>query len=392
MSGVHSIIPPSSAGIWGKPLGCTGWPLMAASYPEPDDSPETLDGEASHEIGSDLISDYTRGPNQCRTVDKFVDQKASNGIIYTTEMYEAAKIYADDVGAIMHERNIFGGPCYGNEHKVYAPQIHEQSFGTLDQFIFDRPNNELFLWDYKYGFLLVEAFENWQGIDYLAGLINEFNIDGIEDQNIKVHLRIAQPRAFHRDGPIREWTFMLSDIRAHINHLSVNAHKALSNFSEIRTGSHCVYCSARHACPAALKAGTQLYEVALKPVPMELTPDALGVQLAIIKRAIKSLEYLESGYDEQVKNLIRGGTLIPGWMVENGRGRERWAKPAAEIITLGKLLKQDLAKPLEAITPNAARKLGIDDAVIKMYSKKPNTGLKIVSDNGNKAKQVFKTL
>ena len=362
---------------------------MSAQYPEPDDSPEALDGEASHEIAAELINDYTRGPTSLRTVDKFIDKKASNGIIYTEEMYDAAKIYADDVGAVMIDRGIFGGPCFGNEHKIHAPQIHELSEGTLDQFIFDRPNNELFLWDYKFGFLLVEAFENWQGINYLAGLINEFNIDGIEDQNIKVHLRIAQPRAFHRDGPIREWTFMLSDIRGHINNLQVNAHKALSNFSEIHTGSHCAYCSARHACPAANKAGIQLYEVAMRPVPMELDPESLGVQLAIIKRAIKALEYLESGYDEQVKNLIRGGTLIPGWIVEPGRGRERWAKPAAEVIALGKMLKQDLAKPPEAITPNAARKLGIDDAVVKAYSEKPVTGLKVVQDNGNKARQVF---
>ena len=389
MSGVHSIIPPSSAGIWGKPGGCTGWPLMAAQYPEPDDSPEALDGEASHELAAALISDYTRGPTSLRTVDKFIDKKASNGIIFTEEMYDAAKLYADDVGEVMHDQKIFGGPCFGNEHKIHAPQIHELSEGTLDQFIFDRSTNDLFLWDYKFGFLIVEAFENWQGINYLAGLINEFNIDGIEDQNIKVHLRIAQPRAFHRDGPIREWTFMLSDIRGHINNLCVNANKALSNFSEIHTGPHCAYCTARHACPAATKCGTQLFEVAMRPVPMELDPESLGVQLAIIKRAIKALEYLESGYDEQVKNLIRGGTLIPGWMVETGRGRERWAKPASEVIALGKLLKQDLAKPLEAITPNAARKLGIDNAVISAYSEKPSTGLKVVPDDGKKARQVF---
>lgn len=388
MSGVHSIIPPSSAGIWGKPLGCTGWPLMAASYPEPDDSPDALDGEASHEIAAELINDHTRGPT-VRGPEYFVDKKASNGIIYTEEMYEAAKEYADDVGNIMRERAIFGGPCFGTEFKVRAPQIHELSEGTLDQFIFDRPNNELFIWDYKFGYLLVEAFENWQGINYLAGLINHFGIDGIEDQNIKVHLRIAQPRAFHRDGPIREWTFMLSDIRGHVSTLHVNAHKALSNFSEIRTGSHCAYCSARYACPAANKVGTQLFEVAMRPVPMELDPESLGIQLAIIKRAIKALEYLESGYDEQVKNLIRSGKLVPGWMVEQGYGRETWAKPIAEVIAFGKMLGHDLKKPDEAITPNQARQLGIDDAVIKMYSTIPTRGIKIVPDDGKKARQIF---
>jgi hypothetical protein len=121
---------------------------------------------------------------------------------------------------------------------------------------------------------------------------------------------------------------------------------------------------------------------------VELSPEALGVQFAIIQRARKQLEYLESGYEEQIKGLMRSGASVPGFRVEESVGRERWAKPIEEVVALGDMLGHDLRKR-DAITPNQARKLGIDDAVIMAYSEKPRTGTKVVADNGNKAKQVF---
>ena len=36
-----------------------------------------------------------------------------------------------------------------------------------------------------------------------------------------------------------------------------------------------------------------------------------------------------------------------------------------------------------------AIKLGVDETVINAYSETPKTGIKLVPDNGNKAKQVF---
>ena len=291
MSGIHSILPPSSAEIWGPPEGCTGWVLMSQQYPETEDGEEALEGEASHEIATSLINSATRAPTLPGS-ENFVGKQATNGIIYTDEMYEGAREYANDVNKVMQERAIFGGLGFGTEQCLTMPQIHELSFGTPDQFIYDTINHELFIWDYKFGYIIYEAFENWQIINYIAGIVELLNLNGIDDQNITVHLRIVQPRAFHRDGSIRQWTVKLSNLRGYFNILHSNAHIALSNDSIIRSGKHCRFCSARHACPAALQAGMTLYETAIKPVPIELSPQALGVQLLIIQRAIKQLEYL----------------------------------------------------------------------------------------------------
>ena len=384
----HSIIPPSSAGIWGKPDGCTGWVLMSQMYPELEETPEAKEGEASHEIAERMNNANTRGRVGYPTKEEIVGAVASNGVVFTEEMYDAAEMFADDVAMVMRDLSVFGGPHLGIEKRVEAKRIHELSYGTTDAFIYGKNKGKLYIWDYKFGFEVVEAYENWQSINYAAGIIEELEINGLVDQYTTVHIRIVQPRAFHRDGPIREWVVKASDLRAHFNILHNNANEALGPNAKTRSGSHCKHCPARHACPAALTAGTRLYEVAAKPTPVELSPEALAVQYAIVQRARKQLEYLESGFEEQIKGLIRSGANVQGYHVEEGVGRERWAKPVDEVIALGDMLGHNLRKG-DAITPNQARKLGIDDAVIKAYSETPRTGLKIVPDNGNKAKQIF---
>ena len=386
---VHSIIPMSKAGVWGKPEGCTGYPLMAQAHPETEETPESAEGTASHEIAAPLIQGAARGGFGSPTRETFIGQAATNGVIFDDDMFDAAEMYANDVVTIMRLHNVYGGPALGIEDRIEAKRIHELSFGTCDSWLYDRKSGILYVWDYKYGHEYVDVFENWQLINYTAGILEKLEINGLIDQHTTVHFRIAQPRSFHRDGPIREWVVNASDLRGHFNILQNNAHKALSNDAEIHTGNHCKYCSARHACDPALKAGLSFYEMAGRPLPVELSPQAIGVQLTIIRRALKQLELLESGFETQVAGLIRSGVNVPGWATESGSGRERWAKPITEVISMGKMLGQDLQKPAQAITPNQARKLGIDETVIKAYSETPRTGIKIVPDNGNKTKRIF---
>lgn len=382
----HSIIAPSSAGIWGKPNGCTGYVAMSAAYPELEESEESREGTATHELSEILINMSRVDTVTPNNANSLLGMPLSNGVIATEDMLDAAWMYADEVARVANanpDSKLF------LEDPIKSPSIHAESFGTPDAWLYKPSGNVLYLWDFKYGFGVVEAFENWQAINYLSGIFDKLGIDGISDRTLTVHITIVQPRAFHRDGPVRTWTLFGSELRGYFNILNNNAHTALSDKAETHTGEHCRYCEARHACPAALKAGLELYEVTGTPLPVELSNEAMGVQLAIIRRARKHLEYLESGFEEQLKGKIRAGTNVPGWMLEQGFGREKWAKPVSEVIALGDMLETDLRKPADVITPTQARKLGIDNAVIKMYSEKPQTGLKLVPANNKKAKEVF---
>lgn len=382
----HSIIAPSSAGIWGKPDGCTGYVAMAASYPEAEDSQHAREGTAAHELGEILIALGIESHPETVTPDirkNYVNKPAANGEIFTGEMFDGAWDYASDV---LREFRARPNATTFSEYGVKAKSVHSESFGTVDQVMYDPDAQELIIWDYKFGHGIVEAFENWQCINYVAGIFDEFKL---EDQYTTVRIRIVQPRAFHPEGIIREWATNGAELRGHINTLHNNAHKALGPEASTLTGSHCRYCEALHACPAALEAGMKLYEVAGQPLPVELSDQALGLQLSMVKRAREHLEYLESAYTEQVKSKLRGGSNIPGWGVEPKLGRVKWSKPIDEVIALGDILGKDLRRPLDAITPSQAIKLGVDKTVVDAYSERPTTGLELKQINTKKSREVF---
>ena len=385
----HSIIPASSAYIWGKPKGCTGWALMSNQYPETEQPVDAMEGEASHEIAANLVTAGTNGGVNQPTRENTVDTLASNGILLTDEMFDCAEIYANHVISIMHKTRIYGGPEMGIETRVDSKLIHDLSFGTPDFWLFDRKNYVLYLPDYKFGHDMVEVFEIWQLIVYACGILEKLKINGIGDQHVTVHFEIVQPRAFHRDGIIRKWIVNAADLRGYFNTLNNNAAEALGSNPVTRSGSHCKHCTARHACSAALQGGFSLYEVAKQPTPVELPPDALGVQLAIVKRAIKQLECIETGLSAHAEGLLRSGKLVQGWTMESSKGREEWVYPVNEIISLGDALNIDLRKPDAVCTPKQARAKGLTNELVKQFSKSKQTGLTLTPDNGNKAKRLF---
>jgi hypothetical protein len=341
---------------------------MAQAFPETEQSEAAAEGEQAHELAARMIM-ASRFHNE--------EPEVTEG-----EMYEAARLYADDVIATAAKYKM---AVVDIEKQVEIKRVHAECFGTPDAVIYDRTAKILFVWDFKYGHREVEVFENKQLITYVAGLFDRFDIDGLLDQETTVVMKIVQPRSFSRGGSIREWRVKGDDLRGHINLLGNAAQTALGPNPHTKSGEHCRYCPGRHACEAALQAGVGLYEVASTPVPMDLTPAELGLQLAIIKRAKEQLEFLETGYEEQVKSL--GG--VPGWSLESSPGREGWSKPVEEVFSLGDIFGHDLRKPPEAITPNQARKLGIPAEVVAGYAERKQGGLKVVRDDGSKARAIF---
>jgi hypothetical protein len=360
--------------------------MMQMQFPEQEETVATLEGTASHEIGETIINAAVTNVKQY-TVADFEGKTAENGVVFTAEMYDAARVYADDVIGVMRQTGTFSRVY--NEYRVTMPMVHEQSFGTPDTFLHSVATDTVYVWDYKFGHLKVEVFENWQMLNYAPGILEALGINGHTSQQTKIVFRVVQPRAHHPEGVVREWSIMAGDLRAYVNILEANAAKALSGDAEVRTGPHCRHCTGRVGCGPALAAGLGLYELAGMPVPDELSPLAMGLQLSIIARAIKQLEYLKTGYETQIESLAKAGKDTPMWRLEQKYGREKWSATAEDVVNMGDMIGADLRKPVEAITPSQARGLGVDKDVVAAYSEKPKTGLSLVPDTLNKAKKVF---
>lgn len=359
----HSIFPPSSAERW---VECHGSISLEMLFPDLTDPADSLGGEAAHWLCSERL--LHRSANAA---------VAPNGVIITEEMREGAALWFETVMA--H----FIPPAV--EQRVDIPAVHPDCFGTPDAWTWDSKKRVLRVFDYKFGHLRVEAFENWQLIAYAAGILETLGLLPVEKDSVVIELIVVQPRNYGRPGPVRTWTCKGVDLRPFINQLNYAAAMAFSDVAQLKTGPHCLHCKARHSCSAATKAAHAALEYLEAVTTVDLGPAALGLELRLLTRAAEMIEARLTGLQEMAAYRIKEGAVVPGWTTAPTYGRAKWTAPAAEIKALGELLGLDLAKPLDCITPNQAevqaKKKGIDAAVIRSYTETPNTGLKLVPDS-----------
>ena len=361
----HSRIAPSSAGVW---VYCHGSVQMQERYPESEDSQASKEGDASHWAAEQVLLGEA----------VVIGQAAPNGTILNDDMINNARVFTGDILSTMPP----GTLCI--ESKIQAPSVHAESWGSPDCWAYNDKTRTLYIWDYKYGYGLVEAFENWQAINYLAGIIDRL---AIPDYRIKIRLTIIQPRAPHPDGPIRRWVFNAEDLRPYVNQLHSAAHEALGDDPSIKSGAHCQHCTARHACPAAHRAAMLAVDVTDRAEPHELSDAAIGTQITVLRRAAKAIEYRLAALEAQAEGLIKQNHVIPGWVLDRGAaGKLAWIKSASEVIALGGLLGLDLAKPM---TPTQAKKAGVPDDLIDVYAKRSPGSLKLIKADNTVAAKIF---
>jgi Protein of unknown function (DUF2800) len=370
----HSIIPPSSGA---RRRQCSGSTMAEAKYPQTEESPEAKEGTAAHWAASEMLMD--------RPID--VGLIAPNGQYLTQEMIEGAELYYGDVVRTLAPYGLV--PSQGLvEQRLAIPRVHVKSWGTPDYRIWPT-RTRLFLYDYKFGFRHVDVFENEQLIEYVAGCLDEMGVDGLQDQHITVTVKIVQPRSPHRDGPIREWTFVASDIRGLINIQSTAAHEALGPSPTFRTGPECRDCAARHACDALQRVAATGCDQANKTQPFDLPVNAMALEYRTLVQYQERMRARISGLEEQLLAHGRRGAAIPGLKIEHGSGRERWTVPDDQVIAIGRALGVDIAKKPEALTPKQAVAAGLTPAVLPGLVNTPRGEAKLVEDDGTLARRIF---
>lgn len=350
---------------------CPASRRMQEYYPQDEESPASRDGTAAHWAVAELLHG--------NAID--VGLVAPNGVMLDAEMCEAAEMCAEVV-----LRDAAGQYPIQVEQRVEMPSIHRDVWGTPDYWVW-RPRH-LVLTDFKYGHRFVSEYENWQLIEYAEGILPLVGVDGSNDADVYVTMRIVQPRCYVGGSPIREWTVKAVDLRGYANEARMFEERAALPDAPMAVGPACRDCTARHACPAAQRAAYAAMDVAETGEPFDLPPEALGVELRYIDRAIQRLEARRTGLEAQALNLVKRGQPVPHWRIEQGYGRKRWKKPDAEVAALGDMMGVDIA-PRKPVTPTQAIKAGLDAAVVDAYSETPLGEAKLKPDDGTQARRVF---
>ena len=363
----HAPLAPSSAARW---VQCGGSVSMCAKYPQAEGDPKAVEGRLAHE-----------------TVAAFLlNQPPPDGA--TEEMLDGADMMLDAVLPITKPSSEApDGLALLVESHVDCSNIHPENWGTPDAWAINRAYRRLYVWDYKFGHRYVDAFENWQMINYACGILKVAGVAREDIDQYTVHLTIVQPRNFHKDGPVRTWTLSVPELHGYGLRLRAAAELAMSEGALCNTGPECRDCTARHACPTLQATGYNAVDMSGDPVPFDLSPEALGRELTRMKAAAELLDARISGLENEALSKCKQGVSVPGWMTEQGSGRERWARPVEEVIALGEMMGVNINKPA-ALTPKQAIKAGLPEMVVKQYTETPVGEIKLVPSN---LRKVFAT-
>lgn len=376
MASAHAFLSPSAAARWGI---CALSASLEAAYPEAEESPESLEGTAAHWV----VECYLKGSPPA------LDAQAPNGVAVTQEMVEGALLVVQTIEGAL-------GPSWRQmlviERRVQIPRIHPtQCWGTPDYYAWTVTGDgrrALFLFDYKFGHGIVEVVENQQLIAYTSGIMSE--VPDLDDQNTVVAMAIIQPRAYHREGPVRWWRIRGSDIRGSVNILAAQAEKALlPTPPALPDPDACKNCKGRHACEALQRAAYLAADKAQQATAIDLSPLALGIELRMLTRARKLLEARVSGLEAQAIAEIKRGNLVPYWTMQSAPGHLSWTKPTAEVLMLGTIYGVNITAPAEPITPTQAIKAGLPAELVAVYASRPPGAAKLTYDDGTKARLTF---
>lgn len=377
MSGAHSILPPSGAAAWRR---CPMWVTMNKKFPQAD-TPETIEGTTAHWVFAEMLA----GRIVCEGLI------TPDGQMVTEEMIEGGQLVVDAVAERMPAAR-FSLPKV--EQPVDVSAIHPDCWGTPDIWAFALNPNVLEVIDYKYGHRFVDEFENDQGIAYCIGIVAELSRTlqippAILDQSLTINFTVIQPRCFYKGSSVRTWSFPASDLRNHMNALANAAAMATGlNTPPAKTNSECQFCPGRHACDALQKAAYNDAEFSTVSTPIELTSVAASLELKILERSLERIQARVDGLKESVAAYGRQGQPIPWHRLEQSYGRQVWNVPTDQVLAMGEMMGVSLSKP-GVITPKAAIKNGIDEAVIMAYSAVPAGVVKLIPNNPADARRVF---
>lgn len=365
----HAFNPPSGMEAI---VQCPRWALMNATFPDRSDPTPALEGEAAHWTAWEL---HARRP-----VDLGVP--APNGVAITDEILDSA----EEMASALHDKDSL--PPWQIEQTLRGPDAG--FWGTPDALRAVMTGVRLLVQikDFKHGHEVVDAWRNWQLLAYAVLWLQVHGVDGAGELQIDFEFEIVQPRAFHRGHALSTWRLSGGELRAYRNIMMAAMEASREPNPSAKVGPACEHCNGRHACAELQRVGVKASTHAGDGSPLDMTPQATGTELAFLKRGRAMLDARITGLEAEVEAHLRANHPVPGWMLAAGESREVWRVPEDQVVAMGPALNLTLGK-LKALTPNQARKAGLDPAVVAALAHRPPSGMKLEQDDGSRAAKAF---
>ena len=292
-------------------MACPGSLKAEERFPD-ESSPFAELGTAAHELGEHCLENNIEDVALCiggSFNDHIVDDNMATAVQTYVNFVRATE--AEEAPALLRLEQRF------SLEDLDPPM---PMFGTSDCTIYGKETGNLWIIDYKHGQgVAVDVEDNAQLKYYALGAVLKIGNKAPINQ---VHTAIVQPRASHRDGSIRTYSYTKDEILDFGTDLIDAAHAARAPDAPLIAGDHCKFCKAAGVCSAlrgnALAVAQDEFGV-IKSVD-DLTPEEIGAymdKLPLVEEWIKSLR-------RHAHTMLEAGTSVPGFKLVEKRPTRRW--------------------------------------------------------------------
>ena len=338
---VHRKYSPSQAERF---FGCEGSTALLARVPVRPTSRYAVEGTNAHNVLEAALRNNVRDAKEAHEEhSSLFFEELDDG---TNEFYLSVQIALDYIYSILDE--------HSDAHLYIEtfvdpplPAAPGQAGGYCDVAIYVPSTRTLFVIDYKHGAGVAKAVKgNKQARQYAAGFL--YQDDALVDPDTvdAVVLVIAQPRAFHEDGIIREETLTPYAIWEYLDELNDKVAACEDPTAALTPGEdQCRFCDARTLCPAretlalqvASTSFSQITDVSSSLLP---TPSTLDVErLARIRFHSTALRKWLDDVNAHCEELARGGHAVPGAkLVETQAKRKYYGEEDEVAVKLAAML------------------------------------------------------
>jgi hypothetical protein len=335
--------------------------LPADPDADKDKSDARREGIAAHW----LIGEWFAGRLEAGTTSGLVGLVAPNGWVIDAEMVEHCHGYVsyvrDHTGQLLTEHGVV------NQHIV----------GRCDTAIIDPVRREVHVFDFKYGWRLVEVEGNPELLCYGCLLLPE---------GYTLTLHIYQPRPFHPDGIARASRPMnYQKVTEWRNWLDHQAARAGMPGCEGTPGEHCRDCPARGSCQALAATVYAQYEVVRDSRLAKMTATQLAAELDFLELAEACVKERKAGITAEAEGRISGGEHVAGWELQPKTGNRVFTVGADKVQMMTGIhpFKQVQVSPAEL------ERMGANKTVVKQITTSPSIGRKLARTSTEAFKRMF---
>jgi hypothetical protein len=324
---------------------------------EAEDTAAADEGEAAHHYLAEILHGVEP--------ESLIGTPTPQGYIMTRQQLKYVSVFVDFVRAI--QLNYPDAELW-IEHTVAISSVHPDCWGTFDCGIYIPSIRKVYILDLKYGYGLVDVYDNAQLQLYALGFLEEL-ITHRQRPVDDIVIGIIQPRAYHSLGQVRTQSVTKPQLSAFLDEMRIAAAEAMGPNPTTLTGKHCKHCTAAAFCPALKNAADHAMDFIDRAEPQNLSPQDIALYLDAMEPRYGALKTRYEALKAQAEAYVQQGQIVPGWRMGLGRGSRIWNRSDSEMITLGKMLGVPLSKEV-LLSPNQAEDAGVGKDVVEAYQTK----------------------